>query len=55
MDGQKDTRSRYDDSNKRLEDVCEKRSGNRNRRANDQGHKFLTRTRCVMVHPKPKG
>ena len=54
MDGQMNTRSRYDDSDERSENICEKRPRNQNRGTNDQRYKFLTGTRCAMVHPKPE-
>ena len=52
MDGQMSARPGYSDSNKRFENIHKDGSRDRNRGTNDQGHKFLTRTGCIVVHPK---
>ena len=52
MDGQVNARSEHDDSDKRFENVCKKRPGNQDWRTDGKRHKFLTGTRCIVVHLK---
>ena len=53
MDGQANARSRYDDSDKRTENVCKERLRNRNRGTNNQPrYKLPIRTGRIMIHPE---